>query len=81
MTRWMIVLKSTPTRSATTESNSTGRPPDSLTKTFKATSAKNERYEREGLLEIVGEPHRESMSGQRHVDRVKVKLTPEGVRR
>ena len=40
-----------------------------------------ENYEGQGWLKIVGEPHRESMSGDRHVDRIRVKLTPEGVKR
>lgn len=38
-----------------------------------------ERYEGEGLLEIVGTPHRESQSGQRYVDNLRLRLTPAGV--
>lgn len=40
-----------------------------------------ERYEAEGILEIIGTPHRESQSGQRYVDNLQLRLNPEGVER
>ena len=36
--------------------------------------------ERAGLLEIIGTPHRESMSGYSYIDLIKVELTSDGVR-
>lgn len=39
------------------------------------------QYEREGLLKIIGAPRRVSMSEQKYVVRVRVRLTREGVKR
>jgi hypothetical protein len=36
--------------------------------------------ERAGLLEIIGTPHRESMSGHSYIDLIKIELTSKGVR-
>jgi hypothetical protein len=40
-----------------------------------------EQYESEGLLKIIGRPHREGTSGHNYVDMFRVQLTGEGVKR
>ncbi len=51
---------------------------DQTTDNFQDDFHRIEQYEREGLLEIIGDPHRESTSGNRHVNMVMVRLTKEG---
>jgi hypothetical protein len=46
---------------------------------FQATVAEINGYVRQGLLEVVGTPHRDSRAGQRHIDRVRIRLTGRGV--
>jgi hypothetical protein len=46
---------------------------------FQATVSFLRDYERQGYLIIVRPPHKEARSGRRHIDRVRVRLTPKGV--
>ncbi len=57
-----------------------GRADGETLEAFQLEISKLEQYEYDGLLDIVGEPHKQSRSGREYVDSIRIHLTHEGVK-